>query len=859
MLNLVERIQSLPPPNEVYASQACRDLADGYIRFEDRPPERLKGFPSPVSVHRVAGVGHLSSWRVRSARNVSGFVGRESEMAALLQAGDDTAGGDGRIVALTGDAGVGKSRLVHRFVTGLEQKGWRILEGECAPTLQDSPYAALQQLLGAILPAAGDVAFEGPDPLATLPSLWRSALDAVRDLPVRDEEWTRLEPRLRARAIADATAALIEKAVGDRPTVLLIEDLHWIDHASSAVIETLLSLTQRRRLMILLTSRPEALPAWLAHRNVVSLAIRPLDDSAGAAMLDRLLRDLPANEDLKRNILQHTGGVPLFMEEVCRRLQESHAARGKATAAEFARSLAELDVPPTVQGVIASRVDRLSSAGRGVLQLASAIVPRPSLALLRAVADLPEPTLREQLQALADSELLIETSLLPEHVFGFPHDLVRQVTYESMLKSTRRELHKSILAVLEKNASVQSDDTLCYHALRAENWQRGRVYAHRVARSCIAKSALADASYYFDAAMTAVDHLPASQDRERDAIDLRIESRMAFGPLGQFDRWLSRAKEAEERAGAIGDTTRKVSALAVRAAGLNFYGTPFDAIEASRGVLHQAELLGDAAWLSYVLYGLGQAYFISGRFRDAEQALDRACEKLSSPDARAPEGTTVDNVLLLCCVMKCASHLGLGEFETADLFRRRALEITSSSERPYDRIAAGYSNGMYLFYRGDLAAADKSLTDALAIAEQHEVRQFIPVVGCQLGIVLLEKCDINRARMILGRSRDEAEALGNTFVFLRSSLNLARAGSFESGDEMLQLAKAAKNTARQQGFEFLEAEALLAEAQILSHKNPEKTDAIGQLIEQSAAIAAKLEAKPHLERCTTLKRGTQNR
>jgi len=859
-LNLVERLQAVASPGQIYTSEACQKLAEGHISFERLAPKLLKGFANPVPLYRLTGVGDMSRWRVRTARNVSRFFGRTSEIAALTQAAADALKKSGKMVSLVGDPGVGKSRLVREFLQQLQGTGWQVIEAECSPILQASPFAMLKNLLTSIfaphLPDGHSRDTKTTDPRAGLPQVWRSALDAVLDLAVADSQWEELEPRLRGRAIADACRAAIENVVKGQRTALLIEDLHWIDSASDAAIGALGSLTARHQLLILVTSRPNAATEWLSRRNVTRLWLRPLDDGSGKAMLDALLGPLATTADLKARILRHTGGVPLFIEEVCRRLVETDALQGQWGALTLNKPFDELGVPPTVQGIIAARIDRLNRQQRAVLQIAAAIGPRSAVASLRAVAGVPDASLEKQLVALDAAELLVEASLLPEHAYEFPHDLVRQVTYESMLEVTRERLHQRILAAFEAAALERLEDrsdTLCHHAVRAKNWPKSYSYSLSVARKCLARSAVSDATRYFEIAMDAVDRVPKSREHEEEAIDLRIESRIAFSRFGRVDRWLELAKEAEERADAIGDTPRKVAAMAVRAAALNFYGTPLEAIAAGQQVMRQAEELDDPGWVNYAEYGLGQAHFIAGRCREAEQMFGRACARLAGPDPKAPAGTTVRSILLLCCMMKCAAHVALGELEPAEFFQRRAHEIAAEGQRPLDRIAAGYSSGMYLLCRGNLAEAQAVLDEALHLARQHEVRLFIPVIACQLGIAYLEQGFVEQARKILTEARAEAEALGHTSVVLRASGHLALA-LCQCGETQiaLQMARATRDAARQQGFMGVEAEALFSEANVLATASPSNTVAILNCLRGSLDIASQIEARPQVAKTKAL-------
>jgi class 3 adenylate cyclase/tetratricopeptide (TPR) repeat protein len=852
--HLAARLESAAEPGQIYASEACKALAEGHVLFDYVGAKVLKGFTKPVPVYRVAGVADLSSWRVRKARNVSPFVGRSSEMAFLRGAADDSLK-SGQAICLFAEPGVGKSRLVHEFLRELAADGWRLIEAECSPTLQALPFAMLKNLLHSVL---GPYQAEAKsscrtDPRNGLPQIWRSAVDAVLDLPFSDTQWDECEPQVRGRAIADASRAVIENIAQGQRTVLLIEDLHWVDSASDSVIESIAKLTARHHLLIIVTSRPNVAPDWLISSKMTRLWLRPLDDDDGRAMLDGILGPSPSTFELKSRISRHTGNIPLFVEEVCRRLKESGIIEGEWGDLALSGPLDDLGIPATIHGVIASRIDRLSKDERALLQIAAAIGPRTSIATLQEVSGLPEPVLHRHLAVLDRAELLIEAELVPEHVYAFPHDLVRQVTYESMLGPIRTGLHRRILAALESDANTQPD-VLCHHASRAADWPKALAHGRSVARKCVARSAFADATSYFGIAMDALDRMPMSRDRETEAIDLRLEARMAYSGFGRTVRWLELGKEAEQRAEAIGDSERKIRAMVVRGGALNFCGAPLEAIATGEQLVHLTEQLGDVAWRNFADYSLGQAFFVAGRCRDAEKVLERVCTQLMEPDARVPIGTTVQSSLLLCCMMKCAAHTILGEFDRAEYYQRLAQRSVGDDNRVIDRVAVAYSSGMLLLAQGDAARASTILEEALALAMQHDVRLFLPIVACQCGMAYLEQGRLDAARNVLAQARDSAELIGYTSALLRATtyyaLTECRLGNGEGAREMLRSVRA---TARQQGFEGLEAEACFAEAQILAmapppHDMAKITSCLGQSIE----ISTRTEAKPLLIKAQAL-------
>ena len=284
--HLAARLEGAAESGQIFASEACQKLAEGHVQFDFLGRKPLRGFPEPVPVYSVTGVGKLTSWQVRKTRSVSRFVNRSDETALLRQLVEETSTG-GQTVCLTGDPGIGKSRLVHEFVQELETDGWQLIDAECSANSQGSPFAALKGLLRSTLDPA--TAQDRPDPRLGLPQILQSAVDAVLDRPLSDDGlWDSLEPQARGRAISEACCAIMEKLARQQRTVLLIEDLHWVDRASDTVLAALASL-KSPSLFVILTSRPNGVPDWVHQCSAESFALRPLDEVSGRAMLDSIL------------------------------------------------------------------------------------------------------------------------------------------------------------------------------------------------------------------------------------------------------------------------------------------------------------------------------------------------------------------------------------------------------------------------------------------------------------------------------------------------------------------------------------------------------------------------------------------
>lgn len=840
-VHLVKRFESAAHAGQILVSESCQSLSAGLVTFKPLPPKQMMGFPQPVPCYELVQISGMTRWRARSTKGLSSFVGRDEQISQLRRAAQQV-GSAGQIAALVGTAGIGKSRLAHEFVASLRETNWQVLEADGNPLEQAVPYAFLKKLLQSALQVGRIAPADVTGPGDGDADLWPAALASVLDQPVNDPRWSHLEPLLRRRVITDAIRATMDRVISARPTVLLLEDLHWIDGQSESVIEALTSLAANRPLLVLLTWRTEHTPGWLAALDVRRIWLRSLDANAANVLLDDLLGSVPGLDALKAHILRHTGQIPLFIEEVARQL----ASRGIGDAGGGKVTWEALEIPPTVQGVIASRIDRLPKEDKALLQLASVIGPQVSSHLLGTVTGMPAAELQSRLWSLEILDFLTAAGSPGSPDYAFAHDLIREVAYESILRSQREVLHRRILSALEAGSAGREEDAaeaLCHHAAKAQAWQKASHYGQLAARKAFARSAFRDATQYFQVAMDAVDKLPESTAREQQAIDLRIEARLAFASLGNIEQWFELCRDAELRSDKIGDERRRLASIAIRAAALNFYGTPYEAITAGEQAVELATQSNDVTWLGFAEYGLAQSYFVAGRYRDAETWLKQAAARLSREPQNVPPGTTGSSLLVLCHMLKAIVYATIGESDDADQSSADASEIAERSGRPYDLIAAGYGRGLVQLFHGHFDDAENTLRLAASLSRENEVSLFLPLIQCGLGNLYLQTGRYKDARDVLIKAKSEAETIGHTTSEMLASVYLASAYA-HLGDTArgLSLAGACHASARQKGYEGVDALALFAEAGILSIKG-ETADAIAHF-ERAIELAARLEVRP---------------
>ena len=316
--------------------------------------------------------------------------------------------------------------------------------------------------------------------------------------------------------------------------LLVFEDLHWIDSETQALLDTLVESLPTVRLLLLVNYRPEYQHGWGSKTYYAQLRLDPLPPASAEDFLQALLGDDPSLAPLKQLLIARTEGNPFFLEESVRTLVETGVLVGTPGAYRLAQALPTIQVPATVQAVLAARIDRLPPEDKRLLQTAAVIGTEVPFALLQAIAELPEADLHRGLAHLQAAEFLYEASLFPELVYTFKHALTHEVAYSGLLLERRRVLHARIVEALEALAGdrvAEQVERLAHHALRGEVWDKALAYCRQAGEKAMTRSAHREAVGAFEQALSALQHLPEQRDTREQAIDLRLALRSALLPV----------------------------------------------------------------------------------------------------------------------------------------------------------------------------------------------------------------------------------------------------------------------------------------------------------------------------------------
>ena len=565
---LAARMEQLATPGSILLTAATLRLVEGLVQVTPLGPVPVKGVDEPVEVFELVGASAIRRrLQAAVARGLTPFVGRQTELAALHQALERAGAGHGQVVALLGEAGVGKSRLVYEVVHSHRTQGWLVLESASVSYGKATPYFPVLDLLKRYVQVedrddtrtirarvTGQVLTLDAALQETIPALL-ALLDALPE----DSPFRTLDPPQRRRRTLDGLKRVLLRESQVQPLLLVFEDLHWIDTETQALLDGLVESLPTARLLLLVNYRPEYQHGWGSKTYYTQLRLDPLPPVSAHELLHALLGDDPSLAPLTQLLIARTEGNPFFLEESVRTLVETGVLVGTPGAYRLAQAVPSIQVPATVQAVLAARIDRLPPEEKRLLQTAAVIGMEVPLALLQAIAELPEETLHRGLTHLQAAEFLYETRLFPEHAYTFKHALTHEVAYRSLLQERRRALHTQIVEALETLAGDRLADQverLADHAVRGEVWAKALLYCRQAGAKAMERSASREAVGCYEQALAALEHLPEQRKLREQAIDLRLDLDSARLVLGQFERILHDLRAAETLAEALDDPRR---------------------------------------------------------------------------------------------------------------------------------------------------------------------------------------------------------------------------------------------------------------------------------------------------------------
>jgi class 3 adenylate cyclase len=848
VVHITQKIQACAEPGGTLISGACQALLHG--RFNVAPfCGELRGLDEPMELFTLKELWPVTRWEARAAIGLSPFVGRRTELQTLLNAAQFVRSGASRLVMIEGEPGAGKSRLLHEFLAHPELRDWQIWRCDAETMTRQVTWNVARRLLTTAL-GDGDlqsIRNRVVEFTSVLSNLDQLALSSLLGTPVTNADWVDTTPAHRSRLMCRifATALLGAHANAGKPTALVLEDLQWIDTESLEALETLHAASAEAALLILASRRASETRAVFANNGdrIVLPSLAPVEANQ---LLGTLLGDAVELERIKEKIVAHTGGTPLFVEEVVRHLIASKFFVEADGAYLPQNPRRPFGIPPTIQGVIAARIDQLNLDARALLQVASVLGNGAAKADLLAVCETQTDISERVFAELQRTALLRAASTQSkEEAIFFAHDLIREVAYSGLLRARRRELHRRALDHLIRLESLGGGRAalLYRHAARAEDWEAVVGYARRAAAEAIEQSAYWNSLEYSDAAIDALTRLPMTKKNTEIEIDLRLEARLAFGATAQMKRLLSYAEDAERDARRIQDNDRMIAASTQKTLALTFVGTPDETLPVAESTLQQARAHGIPQIEAVACYFAGQAYYMAGHYRVAEKLMAEAFAQLPSPMRLARLGTT-GTTSVLVKVLQATSLASMGEFVSAQKSVADAVAITAQTRRPYDQAAIAYGTGYAALLQGRVGDTIALVQPMMNMVKQHDIVFFLPVLANTLGQAFIAAGKPEDGIRILQEGLRIATKLSYVGVRLGISLSLGVA-QLVRGDlhQAAELIGSCLGNARQQGYRGIHANAARYAAMVEAKRNVNAAT-VPRLLDEAIEVSTAIEARP---------------
>jgi len=532
--NIAARLEGLAKPNTVAISAATQSLVEGLFESDDLGPQTLKGVSEPIRVFRPRGESTAHSpFEATVERGVTPLVGREEEIGLLLKRWEQAKDGEGQVVLLSGEAGVGKSRILRGFRERLaDDPHSRVLYYCSAYHRNSALYPAVDQIQRGLRFLKSDSPAEKLDKLDSilaeldLPAAQHAAILAkLLSVPIdgRYPELKSDHEGLKPRTF-NTMLAIIQAMAARKPVLLVAEDLHWIDPSTLEFMDLLIEELRPCPVLILATARPEFDNPWSGHVHVTTLMLNHLSRRESASLISKVTRGKSLPDVVLDEIIDKTDGVPLFIEELTKMVVESGLLEDAGDHFALAGPLPPLAIPASLQDSLMARLDRLSLV-KEVAQLAAALGRSFRRDVLASVSGLDDAALDDALSKLLEAELIYRRGMPPDVTYEFKHALVQDTAYQSMLKSTRHQHHQRIAESLRQQfpeIAETEPEFLAHHFTEAGLAEVAIEYWHQAGRRANERSANVEAIAHLREGLRLIGTLPETPERDQQELDLRV-------------------------------------------------------------------------------------------------------------------------------------------------------------------------------------------------------------------------------------------------------------------------------------------------------------------------------------------------
>ncbi len=857
--NLATRLQDVAGPGEVAIAAGTRRLLGQLFDTRALPDIEVKGLREPVPAWQVLGeaVG-VSRFDARRADSLSALVGRQEETELLLRRWNQAKSGAGRVVLISGEPGIGKSRIVESVLTCLEDEQHRRLRYYCSPHHAHSAlYPLIIQLQRAANFEPGSSAGARINRLEAL--LAPATKNLARDVALiaellgvpSDGRYPALaiSPQEKREMTLNALLNQLSAGTVQTPGLIVIEDAHWIDPTSLDLLDAIAARAANLPLLLLITVRPEFQPSWIGQPHVTLLPLGRLGRSDSAGIIDDVAGGKPLPEPVVEQILSRADGIPLFVEELTRTLIEQELLRETSDSEGTEGSRRSLAIPATLQASLAARLDLLGAA-KDVASIGASIGREFSYELIAAISALPPVDLDAALQRLTASGLVSRRGSPPQASYTFKHALVQDAAYVAMLRSRRQQLHADIADTLVERFPALAEthpEIVAHHFAEAARAREAADHWIKAGRLAHARWANREAASFFERGLRCLATLPQTRDTMEQAIDLRFDLKTSLFPLGQFARIVAYLREAEALARDLDDPGRLCLASVHMCQTLSLSGRPQDAVKFGRDAHRLAEQLGELSLRISASLFLGLACFSTLHYGESESHYLNVLDLLDG-DARRQQFSLAGYPAVTAHGFLARIYADQGKFARGIAHGEEGIRLAEAVDHPYSLGIVSWCFADLLASRGELNRAVVVLERGLAVAREWNLPFLVAGNSGSLGHAYALLGQTAEGLPLMEQALSVFEKMGHRFAQALFLSPLGEAYLFAGRQaDALRAAGRALTLARENGQRSGEAAALrlLGEASS-GDSSPDQAEGHYRA---ALALADELDLRPLAARC----------
>jgi tetratricopeptide (TPR) repeat protein len=754
--HLAARMEQMAKPGSVLTTADTLELAEGYVAMKPLGPVPVKGLANPVQIYEVTGAGDARTRiQVAAGRGLTRFVGRDVELEQLRRAQQLAARGQGQVVALVGEAGVGKSRLVREFVHSQNTVECLVLESKSVSYGRATPYLPVIELLRDyfnvnIHDSTQSIRERMTGKVLALDASLQDTIPPMLDLLDAldpDDPFRSLDLAQRRQSTYQAVVRLLLSESRVRPVIAVFEDLHWHDSLSLGLLSELVVAAQHARLLLVVSYRPEYRDEWRNRPNYRQIRLDPLASESLAEFLQALVGPDPSLAPLKNFLERRASGNPFFAEEIVRRLVDTTVVVVVRGGYRLARPFSSTEVPPTVQAVLAARIDALPPSHKHLLQEAAVIGHEVPFGLLQAICGLSEDQLRGLLDSLQAAEFLYSTQLFPDLQYTFKHSLTHDVTYSGVLHERRREIHARVVNAIEKLYSDrlgEQVERLADHAVLGQLNDKAVHYLRQAGAKAAARSALLDARSSYEKALDLLKSQPDSQAAMEQAFEIHLDVRAVLRQLGEVRQMLDHLRQAEALAERLKDDRRHGRVCAIMTTVLSTLDGLDEALLTGTRAVEIAERAADLRLSVITKSCLEEAYYYRGEY---QRVVEIGVENLAAlPAEWAHEylGLAVPPSVFgrVWLVMSLAE---LGRFAEAAKYEAEAIQLAEPTQHAHTIAWAYLAASILHLFKGDWGKARSLVENWIVRLRSGNVAMLLPWAVASSALALAQIGDVEEA------------------------------------------------------------------------------------------------------------------